>query len=373
MVGSRGAVCWLLLAPVVALEGQVVRGTVIEATTRQPVAGGLVQLLRDSAVIVAATTTNERGHFALPPARAGKYQFRVLRIGFQSWTSAVFSLALGQRLDDTVTVPSVPVILDDLIVEVKSPCRRSPLEDRRMALLWDEVRTTLGILEASASDSLEFHYRQTRRRFDAARRLAEQKSRQLVGQGRWPVSTQPAESLSHLGYVQARDTLHGPVYYGPDATVFFSDEFLTTHCFRLAGAPGGEASLVGVGFEPVKDRRVIDIAGTLWIDRRTRELRSLEYRYVGLWDWVPKGSAGGALTFARLVSGPVLIAGWAIRAPIAMIDPLLAGDRREDERTRPFFGSGRVASQGYWEEVGEVEEVRGPDGRVLWRRAADRR
>jgi hypothetical protein len=331
-----------------------------------------VQLLRDSAV-VAATTTNERGRFALPPVEAGKYRLRVLRIGFQRWTSAVISLAPGQRLDDSVAVPSVPVILDDLTVEAKSPCRRSPLEDRRMALLWDEVRTTLGILEASASDSLEFHHRKTRRRFDAARRIAAQESRRLVGLGRWPVSTQPAESLSRFGYVQARDTLHGPVYYGPDATVFFSDEFLTTHCFRLTAAPGGEPSLVGVGFEPVKDRNVIDIAGTLWIDRRTRELRSLEYRYVGLWDWVPTGSAGGALTFARLASGPVLITGWAIRAPIAMIDPLGAGDRRENERTRPFFGSGRVASQGYWEEVGEVEEVRGPDGRVLWRRDADRR
>jgi hypothetical protein len=358
----------LALAPAAA-AAQVLRGTVVEEGTRAPVAGGLIQLLRDSTT-VAAAATNEHGRFVLPAIAPGSYRLRVLRIGFQPWTSPVLALAAGQRRDDSLAVPSVPVILDELTVEASSPCRSSPLEDRRLALLWDEVRTSLGILEAAASDSLEFRHRLIRRRVDALERLAEQESRQLVGTGRWPVSTQPAESLARMGYVQPRDTLRGPVYYGPDATAFFSDPFLTTHCFRLAAAPAGDEGLIGVGFEPVRGRRTIDIAGTLWIDRRTRELRSLEYRYAGLWDWVPKGSAGGALTFARLATGQVVIVGWAIRAPIAQIDPLGTGHRREDERTRPFFGTGRVVSQGYREEVGEVEDVRGPDGRVLWQRQA---
>jgi hypothetical protein len=83
---------------------------------------------------------------------------------------------------------------------------------------------------------------------------------------------------------------------------------------------------------------------------------------------VPEDGAGGALTFGRLASGQVVITGWAIRAPVASIDNAPAAWRRGDEATRPFFGRGQVRLHGFREETGEVQEVRGNDGRVLWRR-----
>jgi len=39
---------------------------------------------------------------------------------------------------------------------------------------------------------------------------------------------------------------------------------------------------VGLGFEPVKGRRVPEIKGTLWVDRGSSELRVLDYEYVNV-------------------------------------------------------------------------------------------
>jgi hypothetical protein len=195
-----------------------------------------------------------------------------------------------------------------------------------------------------------------------------QEQRTTFDVGRWPVTSQPPESLASLGYVQPRDTLNGPIYYGPDTKVFFSDAFLRTHCFRLVTPPRQTPGLVGLGFEPVRNRRVMDIGGTLWLERMSGALRTLEYRYIPLWDWVPRGSAGGVLSFGRLASGQLIITGWVIRAPVASIDRSPVGRFSSDERTRPFFGRGRLTLHGFRVEIGEVQEVRGGDGRLLWRR-----
>lgn len=350
------------------LEAQVVRGILVEDASRRAVVGGLVQLLGRGDSIAASATTSERGRFALSEVRAGSYRVRALRIGFQPWTSAAFELVAGQIRDDTLAIPAIPVVLDEITVEAKSPCRSSPSADRRMALLWDGVRTALGIFDAAAGDSLEFHTRLSERVADSAGRLSNERAWMSTGTGRWPVTSEAPESLAAAGYVTPGDTLRGPVYHGPDAAVFFSEAFVRTHCFRLVRPPKDSPSLVGLGFEPVKGRPVIDIAGTLWLDRHTGELTSLEYHYAGLWPWVPARGAGGVLNFGRLASGPVVITGWTIRAPVASIDQSPASWRRSDEATRPYFGRGAVRLHGFREESGEVEEVRGTDGRILWQR-----
>jgi hypothetical protein len=363
------AVGFLVLACAAApLQGQVLRGVLIESGSAQPVAAGLLQLLSGGDTVVVSVGTSERGRFAFPEVAPGRYRFRALRIGYRAWTSEPFQLAAGQIKDDTLAIPAVPVVLEEIVVEARSPCHATPQEDRRMVLLWDEVRTALGLLEAGVPDTVEFESVLIRRFVDPMDRMVAQERRTLYDLGRWPVTSQEPESLARLGYVQPRDTLEGPVYYGPDARVFFSDAFLRTHCFRLEPTPKQTPELVGLGFEPVKGRRVIDIEGTLWLERQSGALRTLEYRYVPMWDWVPRGRAGGVLSFGRLASGSLVIIGWVIRAPVARIDRLTAGRSPRDERARPFFGSGRLVLHGFRLETGEVQEIRAKDGRVLWRR-----
>lgn len=357
----------VILAP--PLEGQVVRGTVVEAESRQPVGGALLQLLAAGDSIRASGLTGETGRFALPQVFPGSYRLRMLRIGYRSWTSEPFTLAAAQTIDDSVAVPAVPVVLDEIVVEADNPCRGSPEEDRRLALVWDEIRTSLR-LSGGGGELLAFRTERSRWFTDPYAHASDLRRWEAADEGRWPITSLAPESLATSGFVLPQDTTIGPVYYGPDAAVFFSEGFLHNHCFRLVAPPAGSPDLLGLGFEPVKSRVVPDIQGVLWLDRQTRALRRLEYRYTGLWSWVPAGSAGGSVEFALLPTGQLVIIGWELRAPMASTQPYAPGDRRRDESTRPFFGGQKVLLHGFKVEAGAVQEIQDQRRRVLWRRGS---
>lgn len=341
------------------------RGTVLEELSQHPVAGGLVQLL-DSSRVGGSAVTDEQGRFVLGGVRPGLYRLRVLRIGFRPWSSdSLYAVADGER-QVVLTVPVVPVLLDDIAVEGSNACRATPEADRRVALLWDQARTSLGLLGGGRRD-LDYHVTISRRRLDAMGRVNNLEVLPALGRGAWPVTSQPAESLAQLGFVQPRDTLEGPVYYGPDVAVFFSDAFLQTHCFRLVAPPAIQPSLLGVGFSPVRGRALPDIEGTLWLDRRSGHLHRLEYHYTGLWHWVPPGAAGGSLDFSRLAAGTPIVTGWKLKAPVAR---RLPWRRSGDAMGRRFFGQADVILGGFREEEAVVTEIRSPAGAVVWTRPA---
>ncbi len=360
----------LCVSGAAGLGAQVVRGTVVEEESRRRVAGALVQLLGAGDSIRASAVTGENARFALSQVSPGTYRLRMLRIGYRAWTSEPITLAAGQVVDDTIAIPAVPVVLDEITVEANSPCRGSPEEDRRMALLWDEARKSLRLSGASAGDLLSFRTNRSRWFVDPYAHISDQRAWEAFDEGRWPITSLAPESLAVAGFVQPQDTTLGPVYYGPDAAVFFSDGFLRTHCFRLVAPPGDAPGMLGLGFEPVKGRAVPDIEGVLWLDRKTSALHRMEYRYTGLWSWVPPGRAGGSIEFALLSTGQLVLTGWELRAPMASTQPYAPTDRRRDESTRPFFGGQKVLLHGFKVEVGSVQEVLGPDRRVLWRRDA---
>ncbi len=322
-----GVALALLLAGPAPIAAQVVRGTLVEAGSRQPVAAALMQLLADGDTIRATAVSNEQGRFATAAVTPGSYRLRALRIGYLAWTSERFSLAAGQVRDDTLAVTSPPVVLDEIVIEANSPCRGSPEADRRMALLWDEARKSLSLARASESEALSFRTILSRWFVDPSGRQAELRRWEVFNQGRWPIVTLPPDSLLRAGFVQPGDTILGPTYYGPDAAVFFSDGFLQTHCFRLVRSPPKSPPLLGLGYEPIRGRPVPDIEGVLWLDPKTTALRRLEYHYSGLWDWVPKHGTGGAIDFGLLRTGQVVITGWEIRAPVARTIPYALGDQ----------------------------------------------
>lgn len=350
--------------------GQTIAGSVVEAESRQPVAAALIQLLPDSTEsILASTSTSDQGKFSFPAIKLASFRVRILRIGFRPWTSDPM-VSSGVKLAElSFAIPVVPVVLTDITVESKSQCRGSPADDQRLALLWDDARTALALLNAGSPEKmLEFRSTVTTKMVDPGDHLVSTNSMLAFGRGAWPVASQPAESLALLGFVQSRDTLFGPTYFGPDVAVFFSDAFIQTHCFRLLANP--DPGVLGLGFEPVKDRRVADIEGVLWVDREKNRLRKLEYRYTSLWKWVPRGSAGGRLEFAFLGDGRPVLTGWSIRAPVARIEDWPEGVRVRDESTKPFFGPGKVSLHGFREESGEVRDIRQPDGTVIWSKPA---
>ena len=134
----------------------------------------------------------------------------------------------------------------------------------------------------------------------------------------------------------------GPVYYGPDARVLFSDWFLADNCFRVEE----EAGLLEVKFAPERRGDQATIEGRLSIDRGSMELRRLEFEYVGLPRWVPKGKAGGFVELRRLRDGAWVPRAWQLRAPQAARSA----------------GSSRLRLKGWMETGGRVTAVRTAEG-----------
>jgi hypothetical protein len=94
---------------------------------------------------------------------------------------------------------------------------------------------------------------------------------------------------------------------------------------------------VGLGFEPVKDRQVPEIKGTLWVDRASAELRALEYEYVNVPSTVRAPGLGGRSEFARLAGGGWIIRDWYIRMP-DRVDFQRRPAARRDVRTDSIVG-----------------------------------
>ena len=354
------------LAPVGA---QVVRGRLVEAETSRPVPGALVHLIGEhDSTVLARGASSDLGRFELRAPEAGAYRIQVFRIGHERWTSPPLGLDARDTGERLFRIPALPITLAEISVTAQSPCRELTRQEGT-ATLWEEARKAFALAEQTLSGGeLEFDVRVTRRRRDPKGGLEMELGSRTRGRGEWPVRSIAPESLATNGYVQPRDTVSGPVYFGPDARVLFSDAFLQTHCFQLASDSATGRGWIGLSFSPVKERDVPDIEGVLWLDRRTAELQRLEYRYTGLWKWVPADGAFGELEFLRVAGGRWIVRRWMLRAPVAATQPWPFGARRRtDEDEVRFFGGGRISLHGFQEEEGQVLQVKLPDGTSLWK------
>jgi hypothetical protein len=170
----------------------------------------------------------------------------------------------------------------------------------------------------------------------------------------------PAESLAARGFARP-DSLGVTMYYGPDLPVLTSEVFLGQHCFRIRRAEGpSRDSLVGLGFEPVAGRGLVDVAGVLWLDRQSAELRALEFRYTNLGQWAGRG-ATGLVVFERLPNRAWVIRRWFIRMPIPRVGPkpLQLGG------LVPTAPIDTIGVAGYREEGGWITVVLSADGHTV--------
>jgi hypothetical protein len=145
-------------------------------------------------------------------------------------------------------------------------------------------------------------------------------------------------TLAADGYVLG-DEIQGWHYFAPDEVVLLSDQFAATHCFRLLRErerPGE----IGVAFEPVPMRTIADIAGALWVDEHTSELREIVFRYVNAGVF-SRFEAGGFTRFTRVPSGAWLVSDWQLRVPLLTV------------RTSPYSGK-QFSAIGYAENGGGI-------------------
>ncbi|HUP18701.1 MAG TPA: carboxypeptidase regulatory-like domain-containing protein [Gemmatimonadota bacterium] len=308
---------FLTVAPAGA---QSIHGRLVEARSGTSVPGAFVALLDASGKQRDAALTDAAGRFVLEAPAPGEYTIGIERIGFVSTISDPIELAAGEVLDHRLGVAVEPIELAGISVTIETDCRVRPGKEHDASRLWQEARKALNMTAFAQDRGLLRHaITKWERVLDPSSlgvREERSRSRTGVSQGS-PYVSVPPELLAHVGF--ARVEGQEVVYYGPDADILLSDEFLDGHCFEVRAPPAGEPGWIGLGFEPVRDRRLPDISGTMWLDATTGELRLLEYDYTHLPAPLQGKGAGGRIEFDRVESGEWYVSRWWIRMPVVRV------------------------------------------------------
>jgi hypothetical protein len=359
MIKPLYAAAMALVLGASSLAAQQLHGRAVRDADGTPLAEALIILLDDRGQERARTITTPTGGFELRAPGAGRYRLRILRIGQRGWETPPFDLALEPISRPTVRVPDRPFELQELTTWARRPNCGVTLGDASVgAALLEAAQTALGLAEAEVATGRRSYATETYRRTLPVVGPPEDS---VAIQGKlagWPIQSADPDSLRRTGFVQGdwpppgamTGPQVGPIYFGPDARVLFTDWFLGTHCISVDTGIGrpGEPSRVLARFKPAKGtRNAAALNGWLEFDRASLALRSLNFEFAARPRWAPKGSGGGEIRFARLPGGVWLPVQWSMRAPV----PKVAGD---GQRYR-FFG--------VVETTGRVTAVRQPDGR----------
>jgi Carboxypeptidase regulatory-like domain len=356
------ALALLLIRP---LDGsaQAIRGSLVEAGSGAPVEGAAVLLLDEAGDRLAWVLTDAAGRYQFVLESGGRYRLSAERIGHAGATSDILEVQPGETLRYRMELAFEAITLAEIRVEGSRRCEIRPAEGVATARVWDEARKALDATAGTARNELYgFVLRRFRRELDrSARRVLEETSsvdRRTLSQ---PFRSRPAAELLEDGFVR-RDG-EDWIYDAPDAEVLLSDLFLDTHCMRLVEAEDGTDESIGLAFEPVGDRDVPDIEGTLWLDRSSGRLLSLEYQYVNLDTRISSDRLGGEMRFLGLPDGTWIVRQWSIRMPVFMTD-------FESTRGRGIEGRSTVEMTGIIEEGGSVERITDQQGRIVLERSA---
>lgn len=314
VVGLFAACAVLSPWGVQAARAQEIHGRIVAESSGEPIQGALVSL-RDTAGVRRATGfSGPDGGMVVGAPRPGTYRLRVERIGYRTWTSPPLEVASGETLRRTFRVAVRPVRLADLEVTGERTCGTPRDEGEIVARVWEEASKALDAARVGDAKGLyRFRVRAYDRKLDAdASRVVEEESRTYTARINQPFMSPPADELARDGYIEG-SVMEGRTYYAPDVSALLSDTFFGTHCFRVERDE--DAGLLGLRFEPAPGRDLPEIAGTLWVEERTAELRSLDYRYVNFGVDVDGETGGGRLEFRPLPSGAWVIQRWWIRMP----------------------------------------------------------
>jgi hypothetical protein len=282
----------------------------LESADGLPVSGALVGLVKGAGDVVVEGISSQQGVRTLraPP---GTYRIRVRRIGYRPFLSN--EIAIPQTSELVLRVESLRVSLAAVVVAGRGDCKPVSPEDESLGVVWEEIAKALRASQVTIEDlkgiARAIKYRD-RLSLDGA--VLSSDTTSFVVTGSRPFGALPPSILASEGYVRG-DPSRGWEYFGADETVLLSNAFAESHCFRLV-VDKDRAGDIGVAFEPLPKRKVADIAGVMWVDRRSSELREITFRYVnaGLFT---RFDAGGFTRFRRLPSGAWIVSEWRLTVP----------------------------------------------------------
>ncbi|HSA55572.1 MAG TPA: carboxypeptidase-like regulatory domain-containing protein [Gemmatimonadaceae bacterium] len=310
-----------LLTTAAVAQAQIVRGVVTERTSGLPLSGVLVTLERADTTTAQraldlSALTNERGEYAIRATAPGRYRVDAKRIGVRRFTSPPVMLAEGQTERVDLVVDGLLFLLPEVTVEAAPVCAVRRNQSQRVAALWDEAWTALTATRVSARD------RPTRAQVVRHVLTIDLENTASLGESHMvlenamerPFRSLSADSLSSIGWWREMpgDSVE---YYGPDAEALLSDAFRRDHCYSVTEGGRERRGLIGLSFQPVEDRTLPDVRGTLWMDARTFELRFVEFEYSRLPYGEIPARVGGEVHFARMPNGAWVVRRWYIRVP----------------------------------------------------------
>ena len=323
------AVAFGLSSIATAATAQVVRGVVVDEGSGRGLPGVVVVLLDSAGKRLAGVLADDDGRYAIRTTAPGRYAVRAERIGYRASAPTSVVLSAGQTVELRLATQAIPVVLGEVRVTGKSACVAAAADGRDVSAVWEETRKALFATDLTQRQEL-FSARVSRfvRTLDArSGRVTSYVAKEANSVTRSPFVSESAAWLSANGYAKVGRT--ETLYYAPDASVLLSDEFLRDHCFRLRDGEGKRNGLIGLAFEPVKGRELPEIAGTLWIDRKSAELRDLEYVYrqlPSLPTSIKSDDFGGRIEFHRMPTGAWIVERWVIRMPLLVDRGRLARD-----------------------------------------------
>ncbi len=308
----------LLCAAGSRAHAQTVRGQLTDSILRAPLSGAFLTLVDEHAVERARAITDQAGRYTITAPTPGTYRLRSKRIGFRPFLSRPLTLRAGETAQYDAAIDPIPIALQEVVVAGEQQCAvDSEGGNAAVAALWEEVREALARVSwTSRSPGYWYEILHFERQLTGwARPLGPDTTWLSTGYLQVPVRSAPATQLERDGYVVVGQD--GWTYFAPDADVLLSDPFLRTHCFQARVGRGETEGLVGLAFAPAKGRNLPDVAGTLWIDRETAELRHLQFNYTRLPQRLAAPRAGGRLEFMRMPTGAWIVRDWVLTMPLA--------------------------------------------------------
>jgi hypothetical protein len=332
---------------------QAVRGVVREGGTSVPLPGVVVEALDRDGAAVARTIADANGRFSLAPP-ASVVRLRAIRIGYRPLDVALPSSSNPLEL----VMERIPRLLNAVRVSDHELCPGST--DRGSAFqLWEQARAGLlaAIVAREAKPAVATTAVFQRNMLASDNLISWQHVDRHTGQTTRPFVAFAAPARFALeGYLREVDNER--LFMAPDADVLLDESFAATHCFHLQAADAAHPDQVGLAFVPIPTHpdSLVDVSGTIWIDRTNPTLRSFDFRYTNLEPAAVRAGAGGHLEFVTGSNGVSFIPRWTLWLPI--LSPLLQpADRSPDPFPRPRRRQDRRDFR--------VEEIREAGGYVL--------
>ncbi|HXY30246.1 MAG TPA: carboxypeptidase regulatory-like domain-containing protein [Gemmatimonadaceae bacterium] len=306
--------CVALLAMATAGRAQVVRGVVTDSL-HSAIPGALVRLLASDSTSRGGAFTDDSGRFVIRAPEPGRYVVRARRVGFRAVSSPPLDLAAGQVREIVLLAHASVVGLPTVTVAGRGSCVAPAEQSVEAQRLWENSRSALDATAFTQEQQL-VHVTIDEFSRDIAlngvvRRDHRERRTGVTGN---PFVSAPAESLAVRGYVRA--DVDSTEYFAPDARVLLSESFASQHCWRVRPLDASKPGVVGLEFVPAPSRKLPDVAGVLWLDARTSELRFLQFQHTELPVQAPGDALLGRIEFTHLPSGAWIVSRWIIRMPL---------------------------------------------------------